>query len=55
LLFTVFIAVLTTMEDDSNATHSSLDKLDHGDDDEPQRQVQQIVILGERVSGIPWL
>jgi hypothetical protein len=32
------------------ATQGNLDK---PDDDDPQWQVQQIVILGERVSGVP--
>jgi hypothetical protein len=60
LVFIVFIAVLTMMGDDSNASsQGTLEKINDEDDDDdgdvPQRQVQQIVILGERVSGVPWL
>jgi hypothetical protein len=55
LVFIVFIVVLSLMGDSNNATQGTLDKLDDDDDDHPQQQVQQIVILGERVSGVPWL
>jgi hypothetical protein len=56
LVFIVFLVVLTLLGDSSNATQGTLDKVVGDDDgDDPQQQVQQIVILGERVSGVPWL
>jgi hypothetical protein len=55
LVFILFIAALTLMVDNSKATQGNLDKVDDVEDDDPQQQVQQIVILGERVSGVPWL
>jgi hypothetical protein len=52
LVFIVFLVVLTLLGDSSSATQGNVDKLD---DDDQKQQVQQIVILGERVSGVPWL
>jgi hypothetical protein len=59
MVFIVFLVVLTLLGDSNSATQGTLDKAD-GDNDNhdngpQQQQVQQIVILGERVSGVPWL
>jgi hypothetical protein len=57
MVFIVFLVVLTLLGDSSSAPQGTLNKLNGDDDhdDDPQQRVQQIVILGERVSGVPWL
>jgi hypothetical protein len=56
LIFIVFLVVLTLLGDSTTRTDSQVDRLDDNDGDErQQQQVQQIVVLGERASGVPWL